>query len=330
MPESSANLPLVSVVTPSFNRRGFIEQCLCSVAAQDYPNVEHIVIDGGSSDGTAELLASWDKTPQFRWVSERDRGMYDAINKGLRMSRGEILCYLNTDDMYLPWSVSTAVEGLRGGHDVVYGDLIVIKERDGQEINYVQFYPPFEFGHYLWVQSIGQPTVFWKRSVSDSVGLFADTSYRLIADCDRWMSFAAAGFTPVKLDEVLAVQIDHEETLRETHAELLQTEFAALREQYGGLCKRSGSSSGRLGAKLDWRLNNFALLHSLRSASPVRWPRFSGFVRSASIPVRASYAWFGLLPGFMRFGTGTTLLDSRSLLAALGCSVVEERSDRVG
>jgi len=101
--------PLISIITPVFNRADMIGEALASVRAQDYPEVEHIVIDGGSSDGTVELLRG---APGLRWLSEPDQGLYDAINKGLRLARGEIVGHLNSDDIYLPGAFSAVAAAL--------------------------------------------------------------------------------------------------------------------------------------------------------------------------------------------------------------------------
>jgi glycosyltransferase involved in cell wall biosynthesis len=124
-------LPLVSIITPSLNAVRFIGDTLDSVRAQDYPNIEHVVVDGGSEDGTVDLLR---RAPGVVWTSRKDAGMYDAINSGLRMARGEIVAYQNADDRYVtPDAVSTAVRYLRDhpDTDVVYGDFRYIDEVGG-------------------------------------------------------------------------------------------------------------------------------------------------------------------------------------------------------
>lgn len=310
-----SEFPLVSIITPSYNRRHFIEQCLQSVAHQSYPNIEHIVIDGGSTDGTVELLESWTLSHGLRWISEPDTGMYDAINKGLEMAEGEVIGYLNTDDSYLPWSVEVACEVLARGPRVVFGDLAVVKEVAEKAVSYVQFYPPFDKAHYLWVQAIGQPTVFWRREVTDVAGAFS-RDYRLIADCDRWMTFAETGFVPVKIDEVLAIQVDHGETLRESHASLLREEFVRLRTSHGGGVAEPRRNVARVYMKLRWRRDNFRLLSAYRSTTPERWSRFVGFLCAARIPFNPGYALLGLLPGPLRFGMGSTMFDGQALLDA--------------
>ncbi|HLC03022.1 MAG TPA: glycosyltransferase family 2 protein, partial [Anaerolineales bacterium] len=115
-------LPLVSIVTPSFNQAPYLEATIRSVLDQDYPRIEYIVIDGASSDGSPDLIESF--APQLAsWVSERDLGQTDAINKGFSRARGEIFAWLNSDDTYLPGAVSEAVAYLTAHREIgmVYG-----------------------------------------------------------------------------------------------------------------------------------------------------------------------------------------------------------------
>ena len=97
--------PLVTIVTPSYNQGRFIEETILSVLNQDYPSIEYIVMDGGSTDQTLDILRKY--TGRLTWYSEKDKGQSDAINKGLRLAKGEILAYLNSDDTYLPGAIHT-------------------------------------------------------------------------------------------------------------------------------------------------------------------------------------------------------------------------------
>src|SRR5438270_571819 len=115
-------LPIVSMVTPSFNQGRFLRRTIDSVLSQDYPHVEYLVFDGGSTDESIDVLRSYGD--RFLWTSERDRGQTDAINKGLRRAKGDILAYLNSDDVLLPGAIATVAEHFRKNPawDVVYGN----------------------------------------------------------------------------------------------------------------------------------------------------------------------------------------------------------------
>jgi glycosyltransferase involved in cell wall biosynthesis len=310
-------LPRVSIITPSLRRVAFIETCLASVRAQDYGNLEHIVIDGGSDDGSVDILRRYAHTYDLQWVSTPDKGMYHAIEKGLSRARGEILAYLNTDDAYFPWSVSTAVEAVAQGASVVFGDLVVVRQVGGRDVSYVQFYRPFDFSHYLWSATLAQPTVFWTRQAREATGAF-DTSYRLVADCEYWLRLAMGGFVPRKVEEVLAVQVDHPQTLRESRAAELGGELGRLRAQYGSrAAPRRYPLARRVARSVRWRRDTMSLVAAALSRSRTRWARFTGFLREREIPFHPSYAIAGLLPAPLRFGVGASFLDGQRLLDAI-------------
>lgn len=180
-------LPLVSVVTPSFNSAATIAETIESVLRQDYPRVEHIVVDGGSTDGTLDILQHYS---HLRWISESDRGQSDAINKGFGMAQGDILAWLNADDLYHLGAISTAVTWLMRNPDVglVHSDLEVI-DADGRNLHIdhaLDFEPDQIFLHN---EIPGQCTTFWHRRVTDQVG-FLDADLHFAMDYDLWLRIA--------------------------------------------------------------------------------------------------------------------------------------------
>ena len=180
------DLPLVSIVTPSFNQARFIRETIESVLGQDYPRIEYIVMDGGSTDGTLDILRRYDG--RLIWSSEWDRGQADAINKGFRRARGEILAWLNSDDTYLPGAVSAAVGHLVRHPDcaMVYGDGFLIDER-GDVTGPFPATEPFNLWKLVYVSDfILQQTTFFRRSAVEAVG-YLDESLHWGLDWDLFI-----------------------------------------------------------------------------------------------------------------------------------------------
>ena len=218
--------PLVSIVTPTLNQGRFIEATIRSIKAQTYTNFEHIVVDGGSTDQTLEILRRHESTYPMRWVSEPDRGMYDAVNKGMRLATGEILAYLNSDDLYFPWTLAAAVEGLQRHSDAgaVYGDSIKIDLASG--VQHALFGLPLSRTVVAragpWAGLIVQPTVFWRRSTMAAVGPL-DDRLRYVGDREFILRIAAA-FALRRVDEFLAVEQQHDRTLTRSQGRQLEEE----------------------------------------------------------------------------------------------------------
>jgi glycosyltransferase involved in cell wall biosynthesis len=170
-----SDLPLVSIVTPSLNQARFIESTISSVLTQDYPRIEYIVADGGSTDGTLEILRRHEG--RLTWFSERDRGQSDAINKGFRKAHGHILAWLNSDDTYLPGAVSAAVRHLSRHPDcaMVYGEGYLIDEADRVKGRFPAT-EPFDLWKLVYVSDfILQQTTFFRRDTLEAVGYLDDT-----------------------------------------------------------------------------------------------------------------------------------------------------------
>ncbi|MGH2395642.1 MAG: glycosyltransferase family 2 protein [bacterium] len=181
--------PVVSIVTPSFNQGRFIAETIDSVLSQDYPHVEYQVIDGNSTDATLEILRRYDG--RLSWVSEPDRGQSHAINKGWRRSRGEIIAWLNADDLYRPGAIRRVVEFFRAHPhvDLVYGDCEYIGERG----EVVRRYPLRQVNWAELIMSpytmIAQPAAFLRRGVLETVGYLNETLHYAM-DLEYWMRVA--------------------------------------------------------------------------------------------------------------------------------------------
>lgn len=192
-------MPLVSIITPSFNQAAFIEETIESVRMQDYPYIEHIVVDGGSTDGTQEILKKYsDLGDRFRYVSEPDRGQSDAINKGLKMAKGEIIGWLNSDDPYLPRAVSKAVNALKEHPEwaMVYGNAYQIDENS----KIMNPYPvqPFDRKALFQFCIICQPAAFVRKNIFETIG-GVDETLDFCMDYDLWMRISkkySIGYIP--------------------------------------------------------------------------------------------------------------------------------------
>ncbi len=184
-------LPKISIITPSLNQGRFIEQSICSVLDQGYSNVEMIVIDGGSTDATLDLLKKFE--PRIKWISETDTGQANAINRGIRMATGEILAYLNSDDYYLPGTFHLVGEYFRTNPDARWlSGYCRNIDRNGEEIRkgiklYKNFWLKFASLKILKVLNfISQPATFWRRDILNDVGLL-DEGLNYTMDYDLWL-----------------------------------------------------------------------------------------------------------------------------------------------
>ncbi len=185
MPEA----PLVSIVTPSFNQARYLEETICSVLQQDYPHIEYILVDGGSTDGSLEIIQRYADRLAW-WVSEPDRGQTEAINKGFAHAHGEILAWLNSDDTYQPGTITEAVDFLQAHPEtgMVYGDANLVDEAG----NIIGRFPARQTDYHRLRQGfvhIPQQASFFRASLWRSVGPLDPTFY-FAMDYDLWVRIA--------------------------------------------------------------------------------------------------------------------------------------------
>ena len=261
---STADPLLLTVVTPSYNQAAFLPATLQSVADQDYPRIEHIVVDGGSTDGSVEILRSWDRHP-IRWISEPDHGQADAINKGIAMASGDAFAWLNSDDIYLdPQAVSAAMDVLRD-HDVVTGGGRSIAV-DGSFRHRIPVHADrlsrSQIRHTDWVL---QPATFMNMELARRFQL--DPSLRWAMDWDLFIRVAdVATFTP--LDREIAGYRYHPDSKTVGGGGARKRELARVIARYHGRASlvyagtAVGAAAMMLGERLPGRMGS-----SLRQAS---------------------------------------------------------------
>jgi len=182
---SPTPLPLVSIITPSFNQARYLEATIQSVLAQDYPRIEYIIVDGGSTDGSVDIIKKYESKLGW-WVSEKDKGQTDAINKGFARAKGDILAWLNSDDTYEPKAVGAAVKYLLAHPQVgmVYADANFINETGRVIGRFNSAQTDYRLLRQGYVH-IPQQTMFFRASLWKEVGPL-DPSFYFAMDYDLW------------------------------------------------------------------------------------------------------------------------------------------------
>ncbi len=184
-------MKLVSIITPSFNQAAYLEQTILSVLEQDYSHIEYIVVDGASTDNSVEIIKKYESKLAY-WVSEKDNGQADAINKGFARATGEIIAWMNSDDYYLAGTISAAVKIFEEHPEVllVYGNMLAVDEH-GKTFNTLN-YKQLTLEDLLCFQIIGQPAVFMRRSALQiTSGL--DPAFHFLLDHHLWIRLAQQG-----------------------------------------------------------------------------------------------------------------------------------------
>ena len=222
-------LPRITIVTPSYNQGRFIEATIRSVLLQGYPNLEYIIIDGGSSDNSVEIIQKYEPWLAY-WISEEDRGQAHALNKGFARASGDIYAYLNSDDFYEPGALQSCVLGFEGGHQWVVGRVRCWQEGVG-DWPFPEL-PGKSFTKWFLSCPIPQPGCFWSAELHREMGGFReDLNY--IIDYEFWLRFRfIKKIKPFVIDQPIAVYRLHSQSKTVARTFEFTREGNPVREQY--------------------------------------------------------------------------------------------------
>jgi len=202
----NSKYPKISIITPNFNGEAYLEETIRSVLDQDYPNLEYIVIDGGSKDRSVALIESFSSQLSY-WVSEPDKGQADAINKGFKKATGDWVGFLNSDDLYVPNALFKLAEKINqqtDQHWIVGGTEIFGNTNEIYRTRYSEFTNESKPIDWISYKSTSpQPSSFWTISALQKVGLL-DTNFHFSFDSEFWLRLHINGYTPVSLNDVLS------------------------------------------------------------------------------------------------------------------------------
>ena len=204
--------PKLTIITPSFNQAAFLERTLLSVLDQGYEPLEYIVVDGGSTDGSVEIIKAYEHRLAW-WVSEQDRGQTHALNKGLARATGEVVAYINSDDYYLPGAFDGAIAALERSEARWVAGACHFADPQDNLLEVWEPAAPHTRKRQWWLigpWGVPQAATFWRRSCFDEYGVFREDMH-YVFDTEFGLRLAFAGHMPELIDQALAVRVLHED-----------------------------------------------------------------------------------------------------------------------
>jgi glycosyltransferase involved in cell wall biosynthesis len=230
--ENSKAFPKLSIITPSYNQGKYLERTILSVLNQGYPNLEYIIIDGGSEDNSVEIIKRYEKYIAF-WVSEKDKGQVDALNKGFRIATGDWLGFQNSDDVYFPGTLPYfgQVVTENPSYDIVYGDLFIIDQED--TVTELLKTVPYNLNSQLIEgMQIHNQSLFFKKELLEKYGMLS-TKYQFAFDYEFVTRFTLDRVIKVKrVNQLSGALRVHQEAKSSTIAELGRKEHSEIQEAY--------------------------------------------------------------------------------------------------
>lgn len=249
---------LVSIITPTFNRGSFLEKNILSVKNQDYPFIEHIIIDGGSTDNSIDIIKKYDGTYNMTWISEKDNGYANALNKGFAMAKGDIVCWLDSDDFYLAGTIKKIVDIFLNHQnvDVVFGN-ILLSDQKGNIVDYIK-HTDFDVSVLIYLtMNINPQAAFWFSKLHKKIGKL-DESLRLHADADFFTRMGLLPATFYHTNDFLAVYRMHENQLSKG-AEVARQEAHIRLQKYMEKDMNASKLAKKRTKLLIWRAFKFIL-----------------------------------------------------------------------
>jgi glycosyltransferase involved in cell wall biosynthesis len=264
--------PTISIITPSFNQAAFLDQTIRSVLEQDYPNLEYIVIDGGSTDDSVDVIRRYENHLAY-WESEPDRGQPHALNKGLDKANGDIVAYLNSDDLYLPGALLAAGDHFRRNPDTqwIAGGVLMFGEAETfTDPQWWQLpWGPRDAAACIFKNyEAPQPGMFWRRSLFERLGGF-DESMRYCFDHEFYARVMLAGHRCDPIERPLAAYRFHGSSKTVAEGKHFRAEFAMVRDRYvDRVPARRAKQEARIAARRDVRTRIFGAFNkAIRLAS---------------------------------------------------------------
>lgn len=224
------NYPKISIVTPSYQQGEFLEETIRSVLMQNYPNLEYIVLDGGSTDDSIAILKHYDEFITH-WVSEADEGQTDAINKGFLLSSGEIMGWLNSDDLLQPNALFHIAHTFMNDESIhlVTGLRKVIDKNSNLIYNFFHGRPTYDYVRHIC--DIGQETTYWRRSLWETIGVL-DTNFNFALDYDYWQRSIHSGYEFTLIPEYIGALRVHNQAKSSTIQDVWDEELQRIYQRY--------------------------------------------------------------------------------------------------